>query len=75
MDTRLSIYDYQTPRNSNRSLEVPAFGTDYEASRIAPLGYDRALSKEEVKAREADPSYQEYTRRMAEEIDNNTEIG
>lgn len=75
MDTRVSIYDYQTPVNSNRSLEVPAFGTDYEASIIGPLGYDRVLSEAEVRAREADPSYQEYTRRMAEEIDNNTEIG
>ena len=65
--------NYIVPENSDRELDFE-FGSNYTASQVGTLEYDQQLTQAHVEALQADPEYQEFTRRMGAELEDNTDL-
>lgn len=65
--------NYIVPENSDRELDFE-FGSTYAASQVGTLEWNQKLTKAHVEALQADPEYQEFTRRMGEELYQNTPL-
>lgn len=64
---------YVPPQTTDRELTFE-FGRNFEASKVAPLEWGQNLSPEFVAAAEGSNDYREFSARMLDELERNTEI-
>lgn len=64
---------YEPPQITDRELTFE-FGRNFEASKAAPLEWGQDLSPEFVEAAESSADYREFTARMLDQLERNTDI-
>lgn len=64
---------YVPPQITDRELTFE-FGRNFEASKVAPLEWGQDLSPEFVEAAENSADYREFSARMLDELERNTDI-